>query len=78
VKKLSLFKTAEENALMIRIREIMMKKIPITKPRLFNFLYMTGVLKEDDIKKDGDYNKHQAQWRCFKIPLILMIGWFYG
>jgi hypothetical protein len=33
-----------------------MKKIPMTKPRLFNFLYMAFYLKENDIQNDGDDN----------------------
>jgi hypothetical protein len=39
------------------MRETIIKKIPITKPRLFNFLYIIHFgLKENDIKENGNGN----------------------
>ncbi len=40
----------------MRISEMIIKKIPITKPRLFSFLYMVFFLKENDIQNNRDGN----------------------
>ena len=47
-----LSKASDNNPPIRSINEMMIKKVPITNPRLFNFLYIDFGLKENDIKNN--------------------------